>query len=180
MLAFMPSESATTTNRVYTFFILLWIFVRQYVEPTIDYYNYGKQVYIVGEDTTFKQSTVLDAIDNNISYDAARQYQKDGEKFKFYNSFGSYEYYKDATDNISDIRTTYSKENGYSTAQRKQKVIEYVNSLDNISAVQKAILIKQQYPPSYKSYNSKIKDYLQNQNMDDKTYQDLLDKMKIK
>lgn len=154
---------------------------KEYLQgKNINYYNYGKQVFIVGEDTTFKQSTVLDAIDNNISYDAARQFQKDGEKFKFYNSFGSYEYYKDANDNITDIRTTYSKDNGYSTAQRKQKVIEYVSSLNDISAVQKAILIKQYYPSSYKNYNGKIKEYLINQNMDNKTYQELVDKMKIK
>lgn len=145
----------------------------------IDYYNYGKKVLILGEDVTFKQATILDAVDNNISYEAARKYQEDPNKFKLYNSFGSYEYYKDATDNITDIRNTYSKKNGYSDSERKRQVVDYVSSLNNLSAVQKAILIKEHYPASYKKYNGKIKEYLQKQNLDINTYTSLVEKYKL-
>lgn len=145
----------------------------------VEYYNYGKKVMIIGEDITFKQAAILDAVDNNISYEAAKKYQEDPNKFKLYNSFGSYEYYKDATNNIVDIRNTYKKENGYSDKERKSQVINYVSSLNNLSAVQKAILIKEYYPASYKNYNGKIKEYLQKQNLDMNTYTDLVEKYKL-
>lgn len=145
----------------------------------INYYNYGQKVYVVGENIQFKQATILDAIDNNISYEAARKYQEDPNKFKLYNSFGSYEYYKDATSNIVDIRNTYKKENGYSDSERKNQVVNYVSSLNNLSAVQKAILIKEYYPTSYTNYNSQIKEYLQKQNLDVNTYTELVDKYKL-
>ena len=146
----------------------------------ISYYNYGQKIIISGSNDTYKQAQILDAIDHNISYDSAKTYQKDENKFNYYKSFGSYEAYDAITANIDDIRTTYSKANGYTDNQRKQQVIDYVNSLNNLSAVQKAILIKEKYPASYKSYNEQIKEYLKKQKLDDETYQELLKKMKIK
>lgn len=146
----------------------------------IAYYNYGRQTIISGTNDEYKQSPILDAIDNNISYDSAKQYQKNEAKFNYYKSFGSYEKYDSISKNIKDIQTTYSSGNGYSTAQRRQMVIEYVNSLNDLSAIQKAILIKEKYPASYKSYNEQIKTYLNNQNLDDETYQTILTDLKIK
>lgn len=153
---------------------------REYLKTKgVEYYNYGKQVLILGKDTEFKQSTVLDAVDNNLSYESARAYQKDSQKFKVYNSFGGYDSYTAISNNIDDIQTTYSKENGYTTNQRKDRVVSYVNSLKNMSAVQKAILIKMKYPSLYKSYNEQIKQYLRKQNIDEDTYNSMLSKMKI-
>ena len=146
----------------------------------ITYYNYGQKVIISGTNDTYKQSQILDAIDQNISYDSAKTYQKEEGKFKYYKSFGSYEVYDSISKNIKDIQSTYSTANGYKTAQRKQQVINYVNTLNNLSAVQKAILIKESYPSSYKSYNEKIKSYLQKQNLDEDTYNAILADLKIK
>lgn len=140
----------------------------------ISYYNYGRKIIISGTNDTYKQAQILDAIDNNISYEAAKQYQNNSKTFKYYESFGSYETYDAISSNVDDIQKTYSSKNGYSTAQRKQKVVEYVNSLNGLSDVQKAILIKQSYPSLYKSYNEKIKAYLKNQNLDEETYNKLL------
>lgn len=153
---------------------------REYLnKKDITYYNYGRQTIITGANDEYKQSQILDAIDNNISYDSAKQYQKNESKFNYYKSFGSYEVYDSITKNVSDIQTTYSSANGYSTAQRRQMVVEYVNSLNNLTAVQKAILIKEKYPASYKSYNEKIKEYLKKQNLDDDTYNAMLKSLKI-
>ena len=138
------------------------------------YYNYGQKVIISGSNNSFKQATVLDAVDKNISYQSATKYQSDEKKFNYYQSFGSYDKYKAAINNVEDIQTTYSSKNGYSTAERKQKVIEYVNTLNNLTAVQKAILIKEKYPSAYKSYNEQIKTYLKKQNLDEETYTKLL------
>ena len=146
----------------------------------ISYYNYGKKIIITGQNNSYEQARILDSIDQNISYESTIKYQDNPGKFKYYQSFGSYETYKAATDNIDDIRTTYSQANGYTTAQRKQQVINYVNSLNNLSAVQKAILIKQKYPSSYKSYNDQIKVYLKKQNLDEDTYNEILADLKIK
>lgn len=146
----------------------------------ISYYNYGQRVAVIGTNTEFKPATVLDAVDNNISYQSATKYQSDTKKFNYYNSFGSYDKYKAILDNVNDVRATYSKANGYTDAQRKQKVIDYVNTLNNMSAVQKAILIKEKYPSAYKSYNDQIKAYLKKQNLDDETYNQLLSKLGVK
>lgn len=146
----------------------------------ISYYNYGQRVAVIGTNTEFKPATVLDAVDNNISYQSATKYQSDTKKFNYYNSFGSYDKYKAVLDNVDDVGATYSKANGYSDAQRKQKVIDYVNTLNNMSAVQKAILIKERYPSAYKSYNDQIKAYLKKQNLDDETYNQLLSKLGVK
>lgn len=145
----------------------------------ISYYNYGKKFIVSGTNDTFKQSQILDAIDQNISYDSAKKYQQEENKFNYYKSFGSFEAYDAMSKNIKDIQTTYSTANGYSTAQRKQQVVNYVNTLNNLSAVQKAILIKEKYPSSYKSYNEQIKTYLKNQNLDDETYESILSSLKI-
>lgn len=145
----------------------------------ISYYNYGKKFIVSGTNDTFKQSQILDAIDQNISYESAKTYQKEEDKFNYYKSFGSFEAYDAMSKNIKDIQTTYSTANGYSTAQRKQQVVNYVNTLNNLSAVQKAILIKEKYPSSYKSYNEQIKTYLKNQNLDDETYESILSSLKI-
>lgn len=144
----------------------------------IAYYNYGRKIIVSGINDEYKQSAILDAIDNNISYESAKTYQKDTQKFNYYKSFGTYEKYNAISTNVKDIQTTYSTKNGYTTAQRKQKVIEYVNSLD-LSAVQKAILIKEKYPSAYKSYNEQIKSYLQKQNLDEETYNQILTDLKI-
>jgi len=146
----------------------------------ISYYNYGRKTIITGTNDEYKQSVILDAIDNNISYDSAKTYQKDESKFNYYQSFGSYDKYNAISTNIKDIQTTYSSTNGYSTAQRKQMVIDYVNSLPSLSAVQKAILIKEKYPSAYKSYDEQIKTYLQRQKLDDDTYNSILTSLKIK
>lgn len=145
----------------------------------ISYYNYGKKFIVSGTNDTFKQSQILDAIDQNISYESAKTYQKEENKFNYYKSFGSFEAYDTMSKNIKDIQTTYSTVNGYTTAQRKQQVVNYVNTLNNLSAVQKAILIKEKYPSSYKSYNEQIKTYLKNQNLDDETYESILSSLKI-
>ena len=154
---------------------------KEYLEEIgIEYFNEGQKIIISGQNDKYQQSTILNAIDKNISYQSAKAYGNDTEMFNYYNSYGSYDIYTDANNNIKNIQDTYSNAKGFSTAQRKTAVIEYVNSLPGLTPVQKAMLIKEKYHSSYKGYDNQIKNYLKSQDLSEEAYQKALNKMGIK
>ena len=71
--------------------------------------------------------------------------------------------YITALNDIEQLRETYSKDNGYTTEQRKAKTIAYIDSLD-MEVPQKAMLIRNYYT-SYRTYNNDIVNYVSNLNI---------------
>jgi len=71
-----------------------------------------------------------------------------------------YESYKKYVSGIENVRNKYSQTKGYTTEQRKKKVILYVNKLD-LTIPQKAMLLRQYYT-SFKDYNRQIVNYVSN------------------
>ena len=89
-----------------------------------------------------------------------------------------YESYQKYISEIDDIRDTYSQTKGYSTEQRKKKVVNYVNSL-NLTIPQKAMLLRQYYS-SYKRYNREIVNYVSNLNIEYQEKVEILESLKMK
>jgi len=71
--------------------------------------------------------------------------------------------YITALNDIDQLRTKYSKKNGYTTEERKQKTIAYINSL-NMEIPQKAMMIRNYYT-SFRQYNNDIVNYVANLNI---------------
>ena len=142
----------------------------------IEYNNTGQKVVIVGSNDRYEQATILDAIDNNISYDSAIKKQSNPETYNYAKTItGDYDIYSHADEMYNQIKDEYNNTN-----DRKIAFINYVNSCSNLSAVQKAMLIKTKYKSSYKSYNEQIKAYLKKKNLSNEEYQYALNKMGIK
>ena len=74
---------------------------------------------------------------------------------------------------MEELRDKYSKNNGYSTEQRKMKLISYVNSL-NMDIPLKAMLIRNYYT-SFKQYNNDIVNYVSNLDI---SYEDKIEILK--
>lgn len=144
-------------------------------EHGINYYNAGQKVLILGDKNRYEQAAILDAIDNNISYESAKYMQNNPQEYKYATTIvKDYEIYNHASSMYNHIKDLYPK-----TSDRKSAYVNYVNTCSNLSAVQKAMLIKTYYSSMYKSYDNQIKAYLQKQNLSNEEYKYALEKMGI-
>lgn len=150
---------------------------KEYLQTkAVEYYNTGKQVLILGTNDRFEQATILDAIDNNISYNSALKMHNNPDTYNYGKTItGNYDIYAAAQSKLDEIKNTYDN-----TTDRKKAYVDYVKNCSKLSGVQKAMLIKTQYSSLYKNYDEQIKKYLKSQNMSDNEYQKALDKMGIK
>lgn len=104
------------------------------------------------------------------SYEEFDYSVKNPEKYKMITTITDYDNYQDIMKNIKNIKSDVKKNGSAVSGSRMKKVISYVNSLD-LSAVQKAMIIKQEYP-SFKQYDKKIAQYINKQDISflDKAY----------
>lgn len=111
-------------------------------------------------------SNVLDRTVDMSNYDKFSSYEefdyayKNPDKYNMMSAIKSYNDFNTYKTKIDDIREKYSTAKGYSTDERKTKVISYVNSL-NLNIPQKAMMIRQYYS-SYDNYNNEIVNYIEN------------------
>ena len=136
--------------------------------------EYAQQKYLDTKDIYYdkKETAIEKVINQDISYTSA-QYQKDNpERWKLYTSIiPDYDDYKNVANTINDIKKLYGSGNGFSSATKKNMVVNYVNNLSHLTATQKAMLIKiSGFQSSYSDYDNQIVEYLRSLNLTEKEY----------
>lgn len=104
---------------------------------------------------------------NKTEYDFAYEYP---EKYTVAKALGGYESYKTYASELYDIKADKDSSGKSITGSRKEKVIEYVNSLD-VDYGARLILFKSEYNAD-DTYNYEIIDYLNNR--EDISYNDMV------
>ena len=119
----------------------------------------AKQLEKQNEVTNTLGISADDYWNNKDEYDYAYE---NPSKYATAIAIADYETYKTYTDALNDITADKDSEGKSISGSRKQKVFDYVNSLD-LDFEQKVMLAKLEYP-SYDEYNYEIVDYLNNRN----------------
>ena len=129
----------------------------------------------LSDDQLEKQEEVTDGLgidpseywDNKTEYDFAYEYP---EKYAVAKSVGGYEKYKSYSSELYDIKAD-KDENGKSiSGSRKEKVIDYINNLEDADYGERLILFKSEYNAD-DTYNYEIIDYLNSR--EDITYEEM-------
>lgn len=107
---------------------------------------------------------------NKDEIDYSYQYP---EKYKTIKQITTYDKYLTYQNEISNIKDRYENTN-----QRKNAVVDYVNSLE-LSIPQKAMLIRMNYS-SFNSYDNQIIEYINSQDLTIKEKEDILSKLGFK
>ena len=110
----------------------------------------GKDVY--------KESPIAGALDADLSVDEYTFSQKNPAKYAVAKSIGGYDAYKQYASELYDIKADKDEDGKSITGSRKEKVIDYVNSLD-IDYGMRIIIFKSEYNAD-DTYNQDIVDYL--------------------
>ena len=100
-------------------------------------------------------------------YDSLNEYKyakENPSKYQTIRAITTYDNYKQIQKDLSEIKADVDRNGKTISNSRFKKVVNYVNSL-KLTAVQKAMLIKQEYP-SFKQYDNKIAQYINKQNYD--------------
>lgn len=100
-------------------------------------------------------------------YDSLNEYKyakENPSKYQTIRAITTYNNYKQIQKDLSEIKADVDRNGKTISNSRFKKVVNYVNSL-KLTAVQKAMLIKQEYP-SFKQYDNKIAQYINKQNYD--------------
>ena len=82
-------------------------------------------------------------------------------KYKTLSAFMNYDDYTNYAKKISSIKDTYSSENGYESADRKQQVVNYIEGL-NLSIPQKVMLLKEAGGYGIGDYKNYMYNYINN------------------
>ena len=149
--------------------------------------NADKLNYINSLDIPISQKNIMasNVVDRDVDMSNYTTY----EEFDFaYKNPGKYQAMKAIANNykdyqtymsgIEEVRDKYSQTKGYSTEQRKQKVVSYVNTLD-LTIPQKAMLLRQYYS-SYKRYNKEIVNYVASLDIEYQEKVEILQSLKFK
>lgn len=112
----------------------------------------------------YKENSIKGAIKNDVSLDEYSYYQKNPDKYVAITAVDSYDNYEKYSAEISNIKDMYSTAKGYSSAQRKAAVREYIQTL-NIEPAQKLMLEKLAGGYSIKDYKNYIVSYLDSTNL---------------
>lgn len=119
----------------------------------------AKQLEKQNEVTSTLGVSADDYWNNKDEYDYAYE---NPSKYAVATAISDFNTYKSYTDALNDISADKDSEGKSISGSRKQKVFDYVNSLD-LDFEQKVMLAKLEYP-SYDEYNYDIIDYLNNRN----------------
>ena len=123
-----------------------------------------KKQYSTERKENITQAIVNSGLDNYTKAMVYSKYYSDKDNMtNVVNAGYNVDTYITALNDIEQLRDKYSKDNGYTTEQRKQKTIAYINSLD-MEIPQKAMLIRNYYT-SFRDYNNEIVNYVNNLNL---------------
>lgn len=132
----------------------------------------AKQEYLKSQNITYtnssednvdiyKDNSIVDAINNNISLKAATYKRNSPEKYATITIVTDYDTYSKYKEDIDEIKDTYKGTEN--TSIRKKKIFEYLNKQEGLSKVQKEILYGLLGGYSVKSYKNDIFNYINNQ-----------------
>lgn len=146
--------------------------IQQYVESKgKTYYNFKKDSK-TKKYTEYKKSVFEEIIENDISIEEASYKRKYNNSYKLKTSITGLENYQDIAKNIKEIKKAYSKDNGFDYKVQKYVVQTYINELQGMSSVQKAMLSKLEHSKSdYANYDDKILSYIKSLDLTDEEYQ---------
>lgn len=146
--------------------------IQQYVESKgKTYYNFKKDSK-TKKYTEYKKSVFEEIIENDISIEEASYKRKYNNSYKLKTSITGLENYLDIAKNIKEIKKAYSKDNGFDYKVQKYVVQTYINELQGMSSVQKAMLSKLEHSKSdYANYDDKILSYIKSLDLTDEEYQ---------
>lgn len=108
---------------------------------------------------TRKEQVDMSGYDDFGSYEEFDFATKNPEKYEIITQIDTYDNYVSYEDDIASIKEQFSNEHGYSTAERKQAVFQYINSL-RIGIPQKIMLMKMAGGYSIKSYSNDMFEYI--------------------
>ena len=121
-----------------------------------------------GEDY-YREDAIKGAIENDMTLDEYSFYREYPEKYSVAKSVGGFEQYKTYSDELYDIKADKDEDGKSINGSRKEKVIDYVNSLDVDYGI-RLILFKNEYNAD-DTYNAEIIDYLNSR--EDISYDDM-------
>lgn len=161
--------------------------IQEYAEldmPISEYWKYREGLkeqntiqekfdYINGLDVSDKQKNIMinnavsredqidmSGYDNFGSYEEFDYATKNPEKYSVISQIDTFDNYNSYKDDIESIKEQYSTDNGYSTADRKALVQQYIESL-NLSVPQKIMLEKMAGGYSVKNYKGYMVSYIE-------------------
>lgn len=117
----------------------------------------------------YKTGNIVGAIENDMSAEEYELYSTNPGKHAVAKSVGGYKAYNTYSSELYDIKADKDENEKSISGSRKEKVIEYINSLD-ADYGEKIILFKSEYNAD-NTYNHEIIDYLNNR--EDITYEEM-------
>ena len=146
--------------------------IQQYIESKGEkYYNFNKDTK-TKKYTEYKKSVFEEIIENDISIEEASYKRKYNNSYKLKTSITGLENYQNVAKDIKEIKKAYSKDNGFDYKVQKYAVQTYINELQGMSSVQKAMLSKLEHSKSdYANYDDKILSYIKSLDLTDEEYQ---------
>lgn len=132
----------------------------------IPYNNYNKKD---GKYIEYKKPVFEEIIENDISIEDANYKRKYNNSYKLKTSITGLQNYQNIVKDIKEIKEAYSDE-PYKT--RKYAIQTYINELNGLNSVQKAMLSKLENSQSdYADYDEKILSYIKSLDLTDEEYQ---------
>jgi hypothetical protein len=111
-----------------------------------------------------KKTIDMSEYGNYSSYEEYKYARDYPEKYSTISQITNYDNYTEYKETISEIKETYSTENGYDSDTRKSQVRKYIESLD-LNMYQKLMLEKMAGGYSIKNYKDYIYQYLEQQDL---------------
>lgn len=125
---------------------------------------------LINDETDRKEPIDLTGYENFNNFEEFEFAKNNPENYAVAKAVGGYESYKQYSSDLSDIHADKDENGDSISGSRKQKVADYINSLD-ADYYEKVILFKSQYT-SYDDENYEIVEYLNNR--DDISYEEMV------
>ena len=141
--------------------------IQTYLEKQgIPYNNYKQKD---GKYTQYKKPVFEEIIENDISIEEATYKRNYNNSYKLKTAITNFDNYQEIAKNIKDIKKAYK---GQPYKLRRYAVQTYINELEGLDSVQKAMLAKKEHSKSdYASYDDKILSYIKSLDLTDDEYQ---------
>ena len=141
--------------------------MKSYLEKQgVPYNNYKKKD---GKYTQYKKSVFEEIIENDISIEEATYKRNNNNPYKLRIAITDFDNYQEISKTIKEIKKAYKNED-YKV--QKYVVQTYINELEGMTSVQKAMLAKKEHSKSdYPSYDDKILSYIKSLDLTDEEYQ---------
>lgn len=125
-----------------------------------------------GKFTQYRKPVFEEILENDISIKEAQYKRNNPNLYKLKTSITNWDNYNSIAKDIDNIKKMYSKANGFSFKKQKYAVQTYINNLQGLSSVQKAMIAKQEGSKSYyDNYDNKILQYMKTLNLTNEEYQ---------